>query len=130
MFGAAYFIIPRLTDREWQSSALVKVHFATAVLGIALLVVALGAGGWIQGHLLNNEAVETGSLFSILAKELSVWFTVRSVGVALLLLGHVAFLINFGWQSWAIFSKNSKVAAFRNPPALSLTKVSVTEGHA
>jgi cytochrome c oxidase cbb3-type subunit 1 len=130
MFGAAYFIIPRLTGREWQSSALVKTHFGTAVLGIALLVVALGAGGWTQGHLLNNEAVETGSLFGVIARDLSVWFTLRSIGLALLLLGHVAFLVNFGWQTWAIFSKNSKVAAFHNPPALSLTKASVTEGHA
>jgi cytochrome c oxidase cbb3-type subunit 1 len=126
MFGAAYFIIPRLTGREWQSSALVKTHFGATVIGVLLIVVALGAGGWSQGHLLNDEAVGFGDI----AKNLSIWFTLHSIGLGLLILGHLAFLVNFGWQGWTIFAKNSKEVQFRNPPALSLTKRSVTEGHA
>ncbi|MDQ5978854.1 MAG: cytochrome c oxidase cbb3-type subunit, partial [Verrucomicrobiota bacterium] len=31
MFGAAYFFLPRLTGKEWRSSALIKAHFGATV---------------------------------------------------------------------------------------------------
>jgi len=44
MFGAAYFILPRLTEREWRSPALVKAHFGATVVGVLLLTVGLAYG--------------------------------------------------------------------------------------
>jgi cytochrome c oxidase cbb3-type subunit 1 len=126
MFGAAYFILPRLTGREWRSSALVKAHFGTAALGVLLLTVGLAYAGWEQGHLLNDAAIPFGDI----TKALTFWFTFRSVGLVLLLVGHVAFLINFVWIACPLGSKGTSVAQFSIPPALSLTKESVTEGHA
>ena len=49
MFGAMYYVIPRLTRNEWSSPRLIKVHFWTCALGIGLYFVALSWAGWYQG---------------------------------------------------------------------------------
>ncbi len=126
MFGAAYFILPRLTGKQWRSSALVKAHVGTAGLGVLVLVVGIAYAGWHQGTMLNNDAVAFGDI----SKALTFWFTFRSVIFALLLLGHVAFFINFLWVACPINSRGTAAIQFRNPPALSIAQGSVPEGHA
>ena len=69
MFGAAYFIVPRLAGVAWHSSALVKAHYYCTVAGILLLTVGLGYAGWQQGHLLNNTTVP----FSEITAALKPW---------------------------------------------------------
>lgn len=49
MFGAMYFIVPRLTGGEWPSAALIRWHFRLAVAGLALMAGALALGGLLQG---------------------------------------------------------------------------------
>jgi len=45
MFGAIYFIVPRITRREWLSRRLITMHFFFSIYGImAVAVVALFAG--------------------------------------------------------------------------------------
>jgi cytochrome c oxidase cbb3-type subunit 1 len=118
MFGAAYFILPRLTEREWRSPALVKTHFGATVLGVLLLTAGLAYGGWQQGQMLNDAAVS----FSDITKALTFWLTLRSVGLMLLLVGHAAFLINFVWIAFPICSQSTAPAQIRNPPALEVVK--------
>jgi cytochrome c oxidase cbb3-type subunit 1 len=50
MFGAIYFMLPRVLDWEWPYPWLIQLHFWLAVLGIAVYVVALSVGGWLQGR--------------------------------------------------------------------------------
>ena len=126
MFGAAYFILPRLTGLQWRSSALVTAHVGTAVLGVLLLTVGLAYAGWTQGKMLNDAAIPFGDI----TKAMTFWFTFRSVGLGLLLIGHVAFLINFIWIACPINSRGTPSAQFSNPPDLKLSHESVTEGHA
>lgn len=126
MFGAAYFILPRLTEREWRSSALVKAHVGTAALGVLLLTVGLAYAGWQQGQMLNNPAVPFGEI----TQSLTFWFSFRSMGLILLFIGHAAFFINFVWIACPLCSKCSAPVQFRNPPVLKLSNGSVTEGHA
>jgi len=49
MFGATYFIVPRITRREWISSRLIKVHFFFSVYGIITVVLFAVFGGLQQG---------------------------------------------------------------------------------
>ena len=126
MFGAAYFILPRLTEREWRSPALVRAHVGASVLGVLMLTVGLAYAGWEQGRLLNTAAVP----FADITKTMTFWFTYRSVGLMLLLVGHVAFLINFIWIACPVFSQGVTPAQFQNPPALDLPKAPAAEGHA
>jgi cytochrome c oxidase cbb3-type subunit 1 len=49
MFGAVYFIVPRVTRREWLSRRLIKMHFLLSVYGIVSVVLFALIGGLEQG---------------------------------------------------------------------------------
>lgn len=49
MFGAVYFIVPRITRREWLSRRLIKMHFLLSVYGIISVVLFALIGGLEQG---------------------------------------------------------------------------------
>lgn len=49
MFGAIYFIVPRLTGREWLSGRLIGLHFWFSIYGIISIVVFGIFGGFMQG---------------------------------------------------------------------------------
>lgn len=115
MFGAAYFFLPRLTGKEWRSPLLVKAHFGATALGVLLMIAGLAWAGWSQGHMLNDAAVT----FADITKAMTPWFALRSAALALLLAGHVAFLINFIWIACPVNSQGTAAAVFRVPPQLS-----------
>lgn len=49
MFGAIYFIVPRVTRREWLSRRLIKIHFLFSVYGIITVALVALFGGLQQG---------------------------------------------------------------------------------
>ena len=49
MFGAFYFIVPRITRREWLSRRLINMHFFLSVYGIAFISLVALFGGLMQG---------------------------------------------------------------------------------
>jgi cytochrome c oxidase cbb3-type subunit 1 len=49
LFGATYFIVPRVTLREWLSRRLIKVHFYFSVYGIITVAIVALFGGLQQG---------------------------------------------------------------------------------
>jgi cytochrome c oxidase cbb3-type subunit 1 len=98
LFGLFYYMIPRLTGREWVSSKLIRLHFWTTAVGITVYFVALSIGGWWEGRMKNNPDVPFGKIIEYL---ISYLFT-RSVGGVLMTIGHCAFTISFvmnlaGW---------------------------------
>lgn len=114
VFGAAYFFLPRLTGKVWRSNTLVGIHYIATLAGILAAVLALGLGGWQQGAMLNDATVA----FADITKALAPWLTLRSISLMLLLVGHVAFLINFIWAVCPVSSQGTPAASFANPPAL------------
>lgn len=48
MFGAIYFIVPRITGAEWPSAAKIRSHFWFSVYGILTLVICMLVGGIAQ----------------------------------------------------------------------------------
>jgi cytochrome c oxidase cbb3-type subunit 1 len=56
MFGAIYYIVPRLTGREWASSNLIRIHFWGTFLGVILMFLVLTVGGLIQGFEMNQAS--------------------------------------------------------------------------
>ncbi len=113
-FGAACFIVPRLTGREWASPALIKAHLWSAVLGLGLFTAASLIGGFRHGALLNDPAVP----FPDIAQALAPWLAARSVALMLLLVGHLAFLPNLFWALCPIDSGKAGAAVFAPPPDL------------
>ncbi|MDB6095632.1 MAG: cytochrome c oxidase, subunit [Verrucomicrobia bacterium] len=88
MFGAIYFMVPRLTGQAWPSSGLVRAHYFTSLLGTIGLVVSLAIAGWIQGHDLNQASVS----FEAIAAHVKVWLLLATAAQALLLLGNLLLL--------------------------------------
>ena len=54
IFGACYYILPRLLNFGWRSTFLIKAHYYAAVYGILLVVGILAFGGIEQGSTLEN----------------------------------------------------------------------------
>lgn len=56
-FGAIYYIVPRLTGREWPSARGIALHFWLAATGIGFIASGLLLGGLIQGFALAEPIV-------------------------------------------------------------------------
>ncbi len=54
MFGATYFIVPRITCREWISRRLITMHFLFSCYGVVFVAVTALFGGLQQGLGLEN----------------------------------------------------------------------------
>jgi len=100
MFGAIYFMMPRLLMREWPSAFLIRAHWWCVALGITLMLFALHIGGWLQGLALNaiNEDGVAKYQFLEVVQMTKPWLWGRSVSGLLLTVGHVAFAINVFWM--------------------------------
>jgi cytochrome c oxidase cbb3-type subunit 1 len=104
MFGAMYYILPRITQREWPSNGLISLHFWGVALGIVLYVVPMSIMGFIQGTMLNDAAVR----FLDVVQFTLPWLKLRTLAGLLLAAGHVAFVINVGWLLVRMFEPYRK----------------------
>jgi cytochrome c oxidase cbb3-type subunit 1 len=48
-FGVIYFVVPRITRREWLSSRLIKMHFYFSIYGVVVVALIAVFGGLMQG---------------------------------------------------------------------------------
>ena len=94
MFGGLYFIVPRLSGREWPSVDLIYLHFWGSAIGILVVVFALFIGGCISGIQMNDPEVP----FIEIVESLVIWSKVSSIGIVCLAVGHIAFAVNFFWM--------------------------------
>lgn len=91
MFGAMYYIAPRLVGWEWPSARLIRWHFWLAASGIFLMFAALTLGGFLQGLELNDPMVAFMSSVQVAAP----FRFVRGISGVLLLAAHVVFAVSF-----------------------------------
>jgi cytochrome c oxidase cbb3-type subunit I len=96
MFGAMYYLMPRVVGLEWPSAGMVKAHFYLTFLGILVSYISLLVGGIAQGYLLsavNEKGAFVRSLSEVLSASL-VGVRVSTIGDLLLVLGTIAGLLN------------------------------------
>lgn len=91
MFGAIYYIAPRLMNWEWPSANLIRWHFWLSAIGISLMVISLSVGGIFQGLALHNPSVNFMETLTI------VWpyRLARSISGVILLIAHILFAVHF-----------------------------------
>ena len=53
-FGMIYFVVPRITRREWLSGRLIKMHFFLSIYGVVTVALVALFGGVMQGIGLEN----------------------------------------------------------------------------
>jgi cytochrome c oxidase cbb3-type subunit 1 len=90
IWGGIYALLPRATGKQPSNLAMV-IHFWLATVGVVIYVVALSAGGtvqgldWIRGVAFIQSVVDADPYW--------LW---RSVGGTLMFLGHLV----FAWNVW------------------------------
>ncbi|HEX8374333.1 MAG TPA: cbb3-type cytochrome c oxidase subunit I, partial [Geminicoccaceae bacterium] len=100
-FGAVYYLVPRLWDRErLYSTRLVEWHFWIATLGIVLYITAMWVSGVMQGlmwrsydqlGLLQYSFVET-------VAAMKPYYVIRALGGVLFLTGGLIMAYNL-WRT-------------------------------
>lgn len=118
MFGGMYYIVPRLTGREWISARLIRTHFWCTAIGISLMFMVLTIAGLIQGYEMNQASEPLGRLigqhgllggtleffngfkqqngavaFIDIVRDTIPWLWARTMTGYILLTGHLAFLV-------------------------------------
>ena len=86
-FGAIYYIMPRVTNWEWESPRLISLHFWTTGLGVGAYFTALTIGGVIQGL----QMLDPDVAFLTIVEDTKPWLVVRSVSGTLMTIGHFVF---------------------------------------
>jgi cytochrome c oxidase cbb3-type subunit 1 len=110
MFGAMYYIVPRLVGREWRSSSLIKLHFWASTYGIGLMVLMLIVGGFVQGVNMDDPSMAfTESTQSVLP-----YLRGRSLSGILLTIAHFIFAYHFGLMLFGL-GRTASMPTFLNP---------------
>ena len=91
LFGAVYFMMPRVLNWEWPYPRLITLHFWLAAIGISIYFVGLSIGGWLQGVAMLDAAVPFIDSVTVTLPYLKS----RSVGGGLMVLGHLVFVGHF-----------------------------------
>ncbi|HJV79628.1 cbb3-type cytochrome c oxidase subunit I [Noviherbaspirillum sp.] len=91
MFGAVYFVMPRVMAWEWPYPKLIATHFWLVVTGFSIYVVGLTIGGWLQGLAMLDAAKPFMDSVTVTLPYLQA----RSVGGAIMTLGHLVFAFHF-----------------------------------
>ncbi len=96
VFGAMYYIIPRLLDFGWRSGPLVRAHYYASLYGILLVIALLGFGGVMQGFTLENPDPQ---VTIVTATEVAESFSIATtMCLSLLSIGNGIFAIHLGWM--------------------------------
>jgi cytochrome c oxidase cbb3-type subunit 1 len=99
LFGSMYYVMPRLTGREWSSAPLIKIHFWTTAVGMVIYWVGLTIGGWLQGQMMKNP----DNAFLEIVEMTIPFLWSRSFAAILMTIGHVvfAYLVGRMLYDWA-----------------------------
>jgi cytochrome c oxidase cbb3-type subunit I len=91
LFGAFYYIVPRLINRNWLFPRLIESHFWLVVVGLGLLICSLTIGGLIQGFGLEDPDIPMIAVNDLLQPFLAI----QNFGVLLLVVGNLGFAVAF-----------------------------------
>jgi cytochrome c oxidase cbb3-type subunit 1 len=97
-FGAIYYILPRLTGKEWPSSSLISWHFWLATTGVLLGVTVLILGGLIQGFALQDIGVTFRSSVDFILP----FRFVAALAASLIVGANLAFALVFVGLNWSL----------------------------
>ena len=109
-FGAMYFVMPRITAREWPFPWLITAHFWLVSGGFALYFVSLTTGGWLQGLAMLDAAQPFMDSVAVTLPYLKA----RSIGGGLMVLGHLVFAAHFILLVLNFGPQRDKPALFRH----------------
>ncbi|MGF1467089.1 MAG: cbb3-type cytochrome c oxidase subunit I [Sandaracinaceae bacterium] len=92
LFGAAYFMLPRLLGREWPVPALIGWHYWLSLGGVLVYIGALSIGGVLQGLAMLDPEVP----FLASVRVTAPYLAARTVGGSLMTVAHLLFAVHVG----------------------------------
>lgn len=107
-FGAIYFVVPRVTQREWPYPSLIVAHFWLAVIGFGIYFISMTVAGLLQGLAMLDASRPFIDSVSLTVPYLQV----RSLGGALMVLGHLLFVTHFACVIVGLGPNRDKPAMF------------------
>ncbi len=91
MFGAIYYITPRLVGCEWLSSTMIKLHFWGAAYGGGVMIAMLAFSGMAAGLTI----VDPEATFTQVIQIGQVYLAGHSLAFAIVAVAHVIFALHF-----------------------------------
>jgi cytochrome c oxidase cbb3-type subunit 1 len=88
VFGAIYFIVPRITGAEWPSGKRIRTHFWYSTYGIITLVVTMLIGGIAQG----GNLAQWDQTFSTSFVNSAAYVVGRALAWAMISFSNISFL--------------------------------------
>ncbi|MBC7548786.1 MAG: cbb3-type cytochrome c oxidase subunit I, partial [Polaromonas sp.] len=110
LFGAIYFMMPRVLHWEWPFPRLITLHFWLSVVGISIYFVGLSIGGWLQGLAMLDGAKPFMDSVALTLPYLKS----RSVGGGLMVLAHLIFVGHFLAMALRFGPNRAGAALFSN----------------
>lgn len=90
LFGALYYILPRVAEANWANEKFIRLHLYCTLAGVALIVFGLALGGFLQGRKLANPSIA----FLDVVKATTPMLGISTLGWTTLLLGQCLFAVN------------------------------------
>jgi cytochrome c oxidase cbb3-type subunit 1 len=100
VFGAIYYILPRVTDRTWHLPGLIGFHFWSSFIGCLASVAILGIAGYNQARALNVVPAGADAIPMALldiGRTLQPYFFAQTLALLILIGGHLVFAVNVVW---------------------------------
>jgi cytochrome c oxidase cbb3-type subunit 1 len=91
LFGAIYFMMPRVLSWEWPYPKLITLQFWLAAIGIAIYFTGLSIGGYLQGVAMLDAKRPFMDSVNLMAP----YLLSRTVGGSLMVLSHLIFVGHF-----------------------------------
>jgi cytochrome c oxidase cbb3-type subunit 1 len=91
IFGAIYYILPRLVGCEWLSSSLITLHFYGSAYGGGAMIIMLLLSGAAAGL----SFVDPDATFAQIIQIGAVYLPGRSIAWAMVGVGHLIFALHF-----------------------------------
>ena len=95
IFGAFYYILPRLLNFGWRSTLLIKAHYYAIVYGVVIVIFMYVFGGFMQGLKLESP---DPAITIVTADQVSLSFQIgATLCLCVISIGNGIFAYHLGW---------------------------------
>lgn len=111
MFGAIYFIMPRITGCEWLSPKFIRIHFWCSIYGSGAIGVLLLAGGVFQASSINHW----GRNFSGVVENTNGFNIGTTLGWVFILIANAVFFLHFALMALRLGRRSERATLLHAP---------------
>lgn len=115
MFGAIYYITPRLVGCEWLSRTFIKLHFLGTAYGGATIIGLFLISGVAMGFTLNDPAAQEMAFYNVVQNAGAYQSVKTYIGYTLFGLAQIIFAIHFLFMRLRIGQPAGEPTLLMNP---------------